>query len=43
MEKIRVTDYHYYPETDELDLVINVEKPYATISVPLDDEFFSAD
>ncbi len=40
MEKIKITDYHYYPESDELDLVINVEKPRAAISVPLDDEFF---
>jgi len=40
MEKMRITDYHYYPESDELDLVINVDKPRAAISVPLDDEFF---
>jgi len=37
---MRITDYHYYPESDELDLVINVDKPRAAISVPLEDEFF---
>jgi len=40
MEKIKITGYHYYPESDELDLVINVDQPRAAISVPLDDEFF---
>ena len=40
MEKIKVTDYHYYAEGDELDLVINVKQPQPAISVPLDDEFF---
>ncbi len=40
MEKMRITDYHYYPESDELDLVINVEKPRVAVSVPLEDEFF---
>jgi hypothetical protein len=40
MEKVRITDYHYYPDSDELDLVINVDKPRAAVSVPLDDEFF---
>jgi hypothetical protein len=40
MEKIKVTDYHYYPDSDELDLVINAGKPREAISVPLEDEFF---
>jgi hypothetical protein len=40
MEQIKITDYHYYPDSDELDLVINVNKPRAAVSVPLDDEFF---
>jgi hypothetical protein len=40
MEKMKITDYHYYPESDELDLVINVDKPRPAISVPLEDEFF---
>ncbi len=40
MDKMKITDYHYYPESDELDLVINVDKPRAAISVPLEDEFF---
>jgi len=40
METMRITDYHYYPESDELDLVINVDKPRAAVSVPLEDEFF---
>ena len=37
---MKITNYHYYPESDELDLVINVDKPRPAISVPLDDEFF---
>lgn len=37
---MRITDYHYYPESDELDLVINVDKPRPAVSVPLNDEFF---
>ncbi len=40
MEKMRITDYHYYPESDELDLAINVDKPRPAVSVPLSDEFF---
>lgn len=40
MEKIKVTDYRYNLEVDELDLVINVATPRAAISVPLDNEFF---
>jgi hypothetical protein len=40
MEKMKITDYHYYPDSDELDLVINVDQPRAAISVPLEDEFF---
>lgn len=40
MEKIKVTDYYYNQEADELDLVINVPKPKPAISVALDDEFF---
>ncbi len=40
MEKMKITDYHYYPESDELDLVINVEKPREAVSIPLEDEFF---
>jgi hypothetical protein len=40
MEKMKITNYHYYPESDELDLVINVDKPRAAVSFPLEDEFF---
>ncbi len=37
---MKITGYHYYPESDEIDLTIDVEKPREAISVPLEDEFF---
>jgi hypothetical protein len=40
MEKMKITDYHYYPDSDELDLVINVDKPQPAISVYVDDDFY---
>ncbi len=40
MEKMRITDYHYYPDSDELDLVINVDKPQPADSVYVDDDFY---
>lgn len=40
MEKMKITDYHYYPDSDELDLVINVDKPQSAISVYVDGVFY---
>jgi hypothetical protein len=40
METLKITQYHYHTESDELDLVINVPEPRPAISVPLADEFF---
>lgn len=37
---VRITDYHYYPESDELDLVINAEEPRTAISIYVDDDFY---
>ena len=37
---MKITDYHYYPDSDELDLVINVDKPQPAISVYVDDDFY---
>jgi hypothetical protein len=36
MATLKITGYHYYPDSDELDLVINVPAPRAAISMPLD-------
>lgn len=40
MDKIRIVDQHYYPESDELDLVINADAPRPAVSVLVDDYFY---
>lgn len=37
---MKITDYHYYPDSDELDLVINVDKPQPAISHLVEDDFY---
>ena len=39
-KNVKITDYHYYPESDELDLVINVDKPQPAVSVLVDDDLY---
>ena len=40
MEAMKITDIFYNQDTDELDLVINVDKPQAAISHLVEDDFY---
>ncbi len=40
MEHIKVTSQHYYPESDEMEWVINVDTPQPAISYRVDDFFY---
>ena len=40
METMRITDVFYDHDTDELDLVINVDKPQPSISHLVEDDFY---
>jgi len=40
MEKMKITDLFYDEEADELDLVINVDKPQPAISHLVEDYFY---
>ncbi len=37
---MKITDYHYYTDSDELDLVINTDKPQPAVSIYVDDDFY---
>lgn len=40
MEAMKITDIFYNQDTDELDLVINVDKPQPAISHLVEDDFY---